>query len=151
MLYKNFFTLRFVVLGILTGMISSCGNNENDQPFNQGLIPNVAVDLWLQPNTIDFIPSGSWRYEDNYGYRGIVIYRLDPTNFLVYERTCPYDPTANCAQVEVNPSTFLFVDSCCMSQYNIVDGMPAGGPSTAPLKQYFADYDGTWLHVYNSP
>ncbi|MCD4697119.1 MAG: hypothetical protein K8S16_12855 [Bacteroidales bacterium] len=151
MLYKNFYTLVLIAALAMLTFLSSCGNKEKEESTNQGLIPNVAVDLWLQPNTIDHLPAGSWRMEDNYGYRGIIIYRLDQATFMAYERTCPYDPTADNARVEVDPSTFTLIDSCCMSRYNIIDGMPIEGPSTSPLKQYFYEYDGNWLHVFNSP
>jgi len=130
-------------------LIFGLGCNEDDS--HEGIIPNVPVNFFLQPDGIDFIPISGHRYYDYEGYRGVVIYRIDQLNFNAFERCCPYDPQEDCAQVEVDGSGILLIDSCCMSTYNILDGMPLSGPSNIPLKQYFADYDGTTLHVYNSP
>ncbi len=140
--------VKFLFLIMLCTMITSCGDDNNPP---EHLIPNVYVNFYLHPDGIDFIPAGGWRSYDEEGYRGIIIYRVDQFVFNAYERACPYDPQKECAQVEV--SGIILVDSCCMSQFSILDGMPAGGPSTLPLKQYFTEYDyeGAILHVYNSP
>lgn len=123
--------------------------DKNDNPGTE--IPNVYVNFYLQPDGIDFIPAQGWKYIDQEGYRGIIIYRLDQFTFNAYERTCPFDAQKDCARVEVTPSGILMVDSCCMSYYNILDGMPAGGPTSLPLKVYFTEFDGITLHVYNTP
>jgi hypothetical protein len=132
-------------MGVL--LLSSCGKN-NENP-NQGLIPKVTVNFYIQPNTIDYIPPGSWKPFDEEGHRGILIYRLDQYTFMTYERTCPYDPQEECARVEVDPTTLTLIDSCCMSRFNILDGMPIEGPSERPLLQYFNDFDGNYLHIYS--
>jgi hypothetical protein len=137
--------LFFTLLGIV---LQGC-KDKNDNPGSE--IPNVYVNFFLQPDGIDFIPMGSWKYYNDEGYRGIIIYRVDQFNFNAYERTCPFDAQKDCARVEVDNSGVLMVDSCCMSYYSILDGMPAGGPTTLPLKQYFTEYNGTTLQVYNSP
>lgn len=123
--------------------------DKNDEYNN--LIPNVPVDFYIQPDGIDFIPAGNWKIFEYEGYRGILIYRTDQTTFHAYERTCPYDPQNDSAIVEVDHSGILLVDSVCMSLFNILDGSPAGGPASLPLKQYYADFDGIQLHVYNTP
>ncbi len=138
-------SILFIALAIF--FVTSC----NDKNNNQGSeIPNVYVNFYLQPDGIDFIPTQSWRYYDE-GYRGIIVYRLDQFVFYAYERTCSYDPQNECARVEVDNSGVLMVDSCCMSYFNILDGMPAGGLAIYPLKQYFTEFDGTTLHIYNTP
>jgi hypothetical protein len=141
--------LSFLLITSIIVMIGAC--NKKDDPNNpNGYIPNVPVNFYINPNTIDYIPAGSWRNYDNEGHRGVIIYRIDQFNFMAYERTCPYDPDKPCAQVEVDPSSFTLIDSCCMSRYNIIDGMPVSGPSSIPLKQYFTEFDGNLLHIYNS-
>lgn len=139
------FLLIFVILALIIGACNKKDNNQN------GNIPNVNVNFYLQPDGIDFIPITNWKYIDNEGYRGIIIYRIDQFTFNAYERTCPYDPQKECARVEVDKSGVLMVDSCCMSFYSILDGMPAGGPSTLPLKQYFSEFNDGILHIYYSP
>jgi len=147
MVQKN--TVFIVSLLILFFIVPTACNDKNDNPGSE--IPNVYVNFYLQPDGIDFIPATQWRYYNDEGYRGIIIYRVDQFNFNAYERTCPYDAQKDCARVEVDNSGILMVDSCCMSYYSILDGMPAGGPTTLPLKQYSTEYDGSTLLVYNAP
>lgn len=140
--------LLFAVL--LGGMIflASCGKDQN-HPTSE-VIPNVPVNFYIQPNTIDYIIAGSGKSYDYEGYRGVYIYRLDQYTFMAYEKACPYDASEECAVVQFDPSTFMLVDSCCMSRYNIIDGMPVDGPGTLPLLQYMTEFDGNYLHIYNA-
>ena len=61
-------------------VVAGCGKD------NQPQIPYVYVSLQLYPNSLDYIPTGGYKYIENAGYRGIVIYRLLPDEFRVYER-----------------------------------------------------------------
>ena len=146
MIKKNTIRSKIIVLFILVSLISC---NKDEEVRNQTPIPNVPVNFYIQPNTIDFIAAGMWSSYDEQGYRGVLIYRLDQYTFLAYEKTCPYDPEELCAKVEVDQATFTLLDSCCMSRYNIIDGAPVEGPASMPLLQYFTDFDGNYLHVYN--
>jgi hypothetical protein len=147
MLKQKLTGFSFFAITIFALLLNTC-KDKND-PANE--IPNVYVNFYLQPDGIDFIPVQNWKYYNEEGYRGIIIYRIDQFTFNAYERTCPYDAQKDCARVEVDNSGILLVDSCCMSYYNILDGMPAGGPANSPLKQYLSEYDGATLHVYNTP
>lgn len=142
----NIISLVFVVLFIIG--LWSCDKDKNNNYVD---IPNVYVNFYLQPDGIDFLPSNTWKVYEYEGYRGVLIYRIDQFTFHAYEMTCPYDAAEECARVQVDASGILLIDSCCMSTYNILDGMPAGGPSTLALKQYFTEYNGVQLHVYNTP
>lgn len=146
MIKKNRFHFNIIVFVAVLSLFS-CKKDDNGE--NQNFIPNVPVNFYIQPNTIDFIPAGSWKAYETEGYRGVLIYRLDQLNFIAYEMTCPYDPEKACARVEVDPTTFTLIDSCCMSRYNLIDGMPVEGPATMPLLQYFTEFDGNYLQVYN--
>lgn len=126
----------------------SCGDKDNSNPAS--IIPNVPVNFYIYPNTIDHIIEGWYREYDNQGYRGIIIYRVDQSTFIAYEKCCPYDAQIDSAIVEVNISTFSMIDSTCMSSYNLLDGMPNGGPSASPLLQYGTYFDGNQLHIYNN-
>ncbi len=141
--------LIFPVMVVSLLFVLSCGKDEQNQ--GQGIIPNVYVNFTIYPNTIDYIPPGGYKYYNDQGNRGIVLYRLDQNLFYAYERTCPYDPDKDCARVEVETSGVIAVDSCCMSQYILLDGSPFSGPSTLPLKQYRVQYDGSTLTVINTP
>ena len=146
MIYKNkYYLLGLSLIALL--VVSSCGKDENPPAAN--LIPNVPVNFYLQPNTIDYIIAGSGRSYLNEGYRGVYIYRLDQYNFLAYEQACPFDSEHEHAVVQFDPSTFTLIDSVCMSRYNILDGIPVDGPATVPLLQYGTEFDGNYLHVFN--
>lgn len=146
MIKKNTILSQIIVLFVLALLIS-CNKDEGFK--NQTPIPNVPVNFYIQPNTIDFISAGMWRSYDTEGYRGVLIYRLDQYTFLAYEKTCSYDPEESCAKVEVDQTTFTLLDSCCMSRFKIIDGDAMDGPATMPLLQYFTDFDGNYLHIYN--
>lgn len=143
---KNKYFLFIIVLSIGIFLLS-CGKDETNQAYS--LIPNVPVNFYIQPNTIDYIVAGSGRSYDHEGYRGVYIYRLDQFNFMAYEKTCPYDPEHDSSIVHFDPTTFTMLDSVCMSRYNIIDGMPVGGPATIPLLQYMTEFDGNYLHIFN--
>lgn len=148
MLARKYKIEYLVFLGLIFLGLWSCSKDKNNNYVD---IPDVYVNFYLQPDGIDFLPPNSWKIYEYEGYRGILIYRIDQITFNAYEMTCPYDAAEECARVQVDASGILLIDSCCMSTYNILDGMPAGGPSTLPLKQYFTEYNGLQLHVYNTP
>ena len=116
---------------------------------NQTQIPYVYVNLQLYPDSMDYIPEGGFRYVDNVGYRGIVIYRLLHEQFMVYERCCPYDPEKTNAKIIVDPSRSTCTDSVCKSKFILYDGTPYGGPSPYSLMTYRWSYDGEILQIYN--
>jgi hypothetical protein len=139
----NYFMRILTAIIILLLIVPGCGKDR------QSAIPYVYVNLELHPNTMDYIQVGSYRYF-NGGFRGIVIYRLLPDDFRVYERCCPFDPEKTGAQVSVDPSVFTCTDLVCMSRYNLPDGSPFSGPSPYSLMQYRWSYDGDdRLLIYN--
>ena len=144
--FKKYYK-SLALFGLLFFSIS-CGDKENQNPAS--FIPNVPVNFYIYPNTIDYIIVGDFKEYNNQGYRGIIIYRLDQTTFLAYEKTCPFDANEETARVEFHYPTWSLIDSTCMSSYNLLDGMPNGGPSAIPLLQYGTHYDGNQLHIYNN-
>lgn len=139
-----------VVLVLLGG---SCGKEKPCQD-----LPDLYVDVFIQPNTLDFIADGGWAYVTaNSPSRGIIVYRPFHDEFIAFERICPYDPYGCCNQGDANQCTRLYVeengitviDSCCMSRYLMTDGTPFEGPSTCLLYQYQTLYDGTYLRIFN--
>lgn len=131
-------TAIFLLLFIFAG----CGKDKQPQ------IPYVYVNLILYPNTLDNIDIGGYKYIDG-GYRGIVIYRMLPDQFSVYERCCPFDPEATGARVTVDASGSTCTDPVCGSGFILYDGTPYKGPSPYALMQYRWSYDGEKLLVYN--
>lgn len=141
--------MRIPVIGLIVSLlfIMSC---KKDEERDDDEIPYVPVSFTIYPNnTIDYIEINGFRYYDSQGFKGIVVYRLNKDEFRVYDRACPYDFRKDCAQIEVEASFSTAIDSCCMSRYFLMDGMPFEGPASKPLLQYQATYNGNALHIYN--
>lgn len=115
---------------------------------NRDVIPYVLVNFSIYPNTIDFIAEGQYVYSTG-GYKGLIIYRPQSSEFKVYERACPHDPLAEGARVYVDDTGIIAVDSVCGSQYILTDGSPIKGPAGVALKQYRTSYDGNELRIFN--
>jgi len=102
------------------------------------LIPYVPVDITISLNSPEF-------YELNAvgnsvavtgGYRGIILYRKSPDEFLAYERACTQDPDCNRLEIDQNRMMATHHD-CCGSEFSIIlDGTIVTGPAVIPLKQY---------------
>ena len=66
------------------------------------------------------------------GVRGIIIYRKSLSQYLAFERDCPYQPLDSCALISVDNSTLFMIDTCCSSKFDF-DGNPTAGPARFPL------------------
>lgn len=134
---------KLLLLFIALILVTSCGKDEDrDQ------IPYVLVNFSIYPNTIDFIAEGQYVYSTG-GYKGLIIYRPQSSEFKVYERACPHDPLTEGARVTVDDTGIIAVDSVCGSQYILTDGSPIKGPAGIALKQYRTSWDGNELRIYN--
>lgn len=114
-------------------------------------IPNVNVDIYINlqdPSYQSLSGIGSWAYV-NGGSRGIIVFNLDNENFLAYERHCPHDPEKTCAKIEVDETNLIAIDSCCLTKYQLLDGVPIDGPGVLPLLSYKTSFDGNIVHVRN--
>ena len=117
----------------------------------QDLIPNTSVNFYVNVSSTQYLGLnniGGYVYVTG-GVRGIIIYRQSNDEFLAYERDCPYHPSNSCAIVQVDKSGVTATDTCCGSQFLLLDGSIVKGPATIMLKQYMTSFDGTNLHVYN--
>lgn len=135
-----FFAISFT--GVL---LFACKRQDNST------IPNVPVDLYLyttDPVFFNLQVPGGWEYITG-GSRGILVYRLSNNDFMAYDRHCPFQPENPCGLVEVNVTNVSATDSCCGSQFSIIDGSLQKGPASAPLKLYQTTFDGTVLHIFN--
>ena len=140
---KTVIFLFFMMVFIL--LTPQCKKDNNDQ------IPYVYVNFYLNPNSTQYSELnnvGGYIYVTG-GVRGIILYRKTIDDFVALERNCPYQPLNACATVEVEQSGLLAIDSCCGSEFLIIDGSLVTGPATTQLKLYQTSYDGNNLHVYN--
>jgi nitrite reductase/ring-hydroxylating ferredoxin subunit len=70
------------------------------------------------------------------GVQGIIIYRVNASTYMAYERNCSYQPNNACATVDVDPSGLFMKDPCCGSSFSLTTGLPTGNPAWRPLRQY---------------
>lgn len=142
---KNISWVRsLLALLLLTGI--SCRKEEQATQ-----IPYVYVNFSLNPNGTQYINLNAVNgWETVYGgYNGILIFRKGVSDFVAFERACPYDPLKEGAQVRVEESGITCHCPVCGSKYIMVDGTPYEGPSHFPLKQYTTVYEGGILYVSN--
>ena len=131
---------------LLVLMNTSC-ENETSRPE----IPDVLVSFVIDPNSTTYLElnhPGGWAYLTG-GYNGILVYRSTSTEFMAYDRACPWDFQDQNARLNVEASGITCVCPVCGSKYVMTDGTPFEGPSRIMLKPYQTTYDGILLYVYN--
>jgi hypothetical protein len=115
-------------------------------------VPNVYVNLVIYVND----PQNSvlqnidgWKYFDG-GNRGVVVYRKSQSEFVAYERTCPYKPEESNSIVTVDTSNNIILkDESCTAQFLLSNGDPISGPAVISLRKFVCIWDGTVLRVTN--
>ena len=116
---------------------------------DRDFIPDVFVNFQIPASEVGGVGQAIYT-NNNYGVKGIIIYRINSNQYKAFDRACSFEPYSNCA-VEVNdlksPSHML--DSCCNSMFLLDDGTPFNGPALLPLKQYQTNFDGIYIRVYN--
>ena len=126
--------------------ISGCSKNESANN-----IPVISVNFVINPNSTEYIELNvvnGWVYLTG-GYRGIIVFRKSATEFVAFERACPYDWQQPTARIEVEAAGTTGICPSCKSKFILVDGSPFAGPTQYPLKQYQTNYDGSLLYVFN--
>ena len=140
-----YFKVTFL-FSCLVIIFSSC-KKEEQRPE----IPYVYVNFSIDPNSIEYSnlsAPGGFEYLTG-GYKGILVYRLSISDFIAYERACPYDPLVQGARIQVDTSIITCSCPVCDSHFIITDGSPFSGPSPWPLKIYTTHFDGTLLYISN--
>lgn len=135
--------------------------NRPTTPFRFSIYPNSLE--YYELNTIS-----GWIYltsEVESTSRGIIVYRQSDNEFLAYDRLPPNFPDA-CTDSQGNTTRLVVdfpyvVDRCNNAYYNILNGqiiiaepdmIPVFETETGtiyPLIQYYTQYDGQKLTIYN--
>ncbi|MCU0398850.1 MAG: hypothetical protein MUC73_12200 [Cyclobacteriaceae bacterium] len=116
-----------------------------DDPIPPAVFADIVINL-TYPEFNDLNSQGYHYMSGDVGVRGLIIHKKSPTEYLVFERNCSYQPNSACATVEVHSSTLFMQDVCCGSIFNW-DGNPTGGPAWRPLRQYVSYLNGTELTI----
>jgi nitrite reductase/ring-hydroxylating ferredoxin subunit len=114
-------------------------------------VPITPVNIYLyttDPLFINLTAVGGWCYITG-GARGILLYRKSTSEFMAYDRNCTYNSSDVCATVYVDATNIIATDTCCNSEFSIIDGNVLQAPAGLPLKTYTTSYDGNVLHIYN--
>jgi nitrite reductase/ring-hydroxylating ferredoxin subunit len=135
-----------LIFVLSTLIIGGCSKEEQKNE-----IPVVPVNFVVSPNSTEYIELNSvngWVTVTG-GYQGIIIFRKSLTEFMAYERACPYDWEQPDARVTVEASGITAVCPVCKSKFILTDGTPFEGPTHYPLKTYQTTYDGNLLFITN--
>lgn len=140
------YSFAVLAAAILLSSAWSCGKT-----VEHPSIPNVAVNIQMDISStmyVELSTIGGWVYITG-GYKGIVVYRVSPDEFVAYDRACPFNPTLPCERITMDPSGITMTDSCCSSNFSVLDGSIIRGPATIPLKRYNTQFDGQILRIWN--
>ncbi|TCO10724.1 hypothetical protein [Natronoflexus pectinivorans] len=129
-------------------------------------VPNVRFSITIDVGMPDFMEEIFYiplhyrsGYSDDFGRPGIsglIIFRAG-TDFIAYERYCPYSQSTRCAVI-LDETQFYGICPCCDSEFllNTFEPYPARAPaisgpaSDSPgLKSYRSQRSGNLLRVYN--
>ena len=125
--------LRLLALIVLI-IISSRTNAQNS-------FPPVTINL-SYPQYQSLKLDGGYLYINDAGMQGVVLYRVNETTYIAFERKCSIDDDA---PVSVDGSG-LFLKGC-NATYSFSDGYPTSGQTTRPLLKYRTSLTGQTLVI----
>jgi nitrite reductase/ring-hydroxylating ferredoxin subunit len=142
---KDFMIMKKISLCLLFLLPVVCGYGQADEPIPFANFSEIIINLTF-PEYRTLKSDGGYVEIDG-GVRGIIVYRLDATTFIAYERNCPYRPNEACARVDVDISKIFLIDRCCGSNFSLADGYVTNGPAMYPLRKYRAQLAGSTLTI----
>lgn len=139
--------VRIVRSLILAGLIfvGSCSPDPGDDPIPFVPFSEIYINLNLPEYVALKFDGGSMPIDG--GVRGIILYRVNATTYIAYERNCSFQPNEACATVDVHISQLYMFDPCCGSTFSFADGSPLGGVAWRPLHRYRTKVDAEILTI----
>ena len=144
---RKFLKISMIFFAALTAFFAVSCNSKPENPNS----PEISINFTIYPNTLEYQELntvGGWMYVTaplpSYG---IIIYRYNIDEFRAYERLAPNNPYA-CQDNRLIVDLPFVLDTCVDYKYSILDGSIIEG-SGYGLTQYFTQFDGTALRVYN--
>lgn len=131
---------------LLLVCLTACTNEMSDDPIPFQAFPDKVIDLTL-PEYVNLNTDKGFKYIDDLGVRGILLYRHSSNNYIAYERNCSYHPNDACATINVHSSNLYMIDPCCNSTFTFPEGEPDDGPAWRPLQQYRTSLSGSTLTI----
>lgn len=144
---RKIFTVSILFFVTLTAIfVASC----NSKPYNPNA-PVININCSIYPNSLEYQELntvGGWMYiTAQLPSYGIIVYRYNIDEFKAYERKAPNEPYA-CPDNRLFVDLPFVVDSCMKYKYSILDGSLIEGTGYN-LIEYFTEFDGTELRIYN--
>lgn len=135
---KKFFLFIAVVL-----VVVACRDRQSQ-------IPVVAVNFSININEPQFfdlsVPTG-YAYVIG-GSQGIIVYRINETDFVALERHSPVNPENDC-QVVVAEDGVIVEDPCSNARWLINDGSVVDGDNSFALRTYETSFNNPILYIFN--
>lgn len=168
---KGFINMNKLILFFLAiALFFSCSkdNSTNNTDFFTPVYVNLDINTAL-PDYNDLRQVQGWVYIKNVGNRGIVVYHTINDDYVAFDRTCPVNPTKDCAFISVDSSITFFkcapfpnsektcTDSSgfCYSRFDASSGAPINGAAKQALRQYYVQkqVNGVYvnLHITSTP
>lgn len=138
------------VVLILFTQFNSCSPDLSDDEIPYLPFEDITINLNL-PAYASLSTVGGYKYINNGGVKGLIVYRAAQSTYVVFERNCSYSPNEACTTVEVHSSTLYMIDPCCGSTFRFPDGEPNGGIAWRPLRQYISYYNNNTLVITDEP
>jgi hypothetical protein len=107
----------------------------------QTSFPPVTINL-SYPQYQSLKLDGGYMYINDAGIQGVILYRVNETTYIAFERKCSVNDDA---PVSVDGSS-LFMKGC-NATYSFSDGYPTSGSSTQPLLKYRTSLTGQTLVI----
>ena len=131
-------------------------NDMQKNPHNNPNYPDVDIDVTINPNSTQYQELntvGGWMYlTAQQPSRGLIVYHKNYDDFMAYDRIPPNTPNACCNDygnyTRLVVDFPFVVDTCLNVRYSILDGSIFDGEGY-PLIEYFTEYDGITLRIYN--
>ena len=125
--------------------IIGCGSDYNFPETNVNIILPITMPEYNN------VYNNLWGYEYlNGGLGGIIIVKGMDDDFIAYDRACTFEINSKCiVSGESSNDPILTCNSCCESQFIIIDGSVTNGPANQALKKYHTYFDGEMLYITN--
>jgi hypothetical protein len=128
-----------ILILIFISIFPGCSPDLSDDPIPYQPFSDIVINLSL-PTYNSLKVDGGFATTGG-GIRGIIIYRLNSTTYLAYERNCSFHPNDACATVDIDVTGLYMIDPCCGSTFNFSSGAVIGGIAWRPLRQYNTSLD----------
>lgn len=140
-----------IVLFLFT--LGSCAKEERNPNT-----PNVYINILINPNSTQYQPlntAGGWMYiTSDLPSRGIIVHRINQTEFVAFDRIPPNEPNKcctgnNCTRLIVGEHYPFAKDTCTGTTYSLLDGSIFQGTGRWWMIRYNTSYNGGMLRIFN--